>query len=153
MAKPNRFIILITGLWVKFLIIVLKRYFISFVLFCYLIILSFFSFSPQPPKGGFKTWIKFAFIYSSVQKIIKLCLVLPPGGVRGVKQRRINYSYLKASTGFLVADLQHCQLTVNTGNENCRDTCMANIHQLIQFYRQNFEAICALRRRKQDKQL
>jgi hypothetical protein len=41
-----------------------------------------------------------------------------------------NYSYLNASTGFLVAALQLCQLTVNTAIMIAERPAIANIHQL-----------------------
>jgi hypothetical protein len=40
------------------------------------------------------------------------------------------YSYLNASTGFLVAALQLCQLTVNSAIPGATNPERANIHQL-----------------------
>ena len=42
----------------------------------------------------------------------------------------IPYSYLSASTGFLVAAFQLCQLTVNNAITNASNPAKANIHQL-----------------------
>jgi hypothetical protein len=41
------------------------------------------------------------------------------------------YSYLNASTGFLVAALQLCQLTVSKAIPNANKPARAKIHQLI----------------------
>ena len=45
-------------------------------------------------------------------------------------QSKYFYSYLKASTGFLVAALQLCQLTVNIATPRAKTPAKTKIHQL-----------------------
>lgn len=47
-----------------------------------------------------------------------------------LQQNLIFYSYLKLSTGLLVAALQLCQLTVNNAISNAIAPAKAKIHQL-----------------------
>ena len=61
--------------------------------------------------------------------------VPPPLGGRGVGSfplggRGVGYSYLSASTGFFVAALELCQLTVRTAISTAENAAVANIHQL-----------------------
>ena len=70
-ARPKRFIRLVTGFRVKFRMIVLNRYFISFVLFCYFINLCFLLIFSHlnPPSEDFQLIKTFKVVLKELKSI------------------------------------------------------------------------------------
>ena len=85
------------------------------------LVAAFRSPSKSPQRGDFRSVaINFSFTHSII------CSRFSPfGGVRGGF-----YSYLNASTGFLVAARQLCQLTVSNAIPRANTPESAKIHQL-----------------------
>jgi len=136
--KPSRFIIFVTGLWVKFLIIVLKRYFISIVLFAYFINLYFFFFSLILPFSLSPLLPSHLTPHTShltphTSHLITHTSAPPPGSL-------LPPSSFASSLSVMLFQRQVTQPEQISTNS-------------FQFYMQNFSAICALHRRKEDTQL
>ena len=82
---------------------------------------------PNPPKGDFEP-VNICFVRFCLFSYLSNLAAQnsSPSGRLGVA----SYSYLSASTGFLVAAFQLCQLTVNNAIPNASKPASAKIHQL-----------------------
>jgi hypothetical protein len=107
-AKPSRLIRLVTGLLVKFRMIVLS------------IFLIFVSFNHV-----FKTFYhNYSYLKASI------ATRFAPDSYRDENLCAPHYSYRRDSTGFLVAALQLCQLTVSNAIPIASIPARQKIHQL-----------------------